>query len=167
MIFSEYPTAHPLYNTLHKKALGYFKDELNSVPMEEFVGLRPKCYAFKHTGKVKGNVLKHSDPVEKITAKGVKRKITENRLYFHHYLDAFKNFHSFVVKQNLISFTKHTVRTIHQRKIGLTAFDTKRWLCDVTIHTHSHGHYYARMVNGNNAFISSMVTDAIKRLKQD
>ena len=36
-------------------ALGFFKDELNSIPMEEFVGLRRKCYAFHCTGEVKKN----------------------------------------------------------------------------------------------------------------
>ena len=35
--FSEYPLDHPLYNTSNRKALGFFKDELNSVPMREFV----------------------------------------------------------------------------------------------------------------------------------
>ena len=50
--FCEYPKDHPLYSTSNKKAFGYFKDELNSVPMEELVGLRPKCYAFKCTGKI-------------------------------------------------------------------------------------------------------------------
>ena len=82
-------------------------------------------------------------------------------------LDALKNFQSFVCKQNLISSTTHTVRSVHQRKIGLTAFDTKRWLCYDTIHTHSHGHYYASMVNNNTAFVSGMVDEAIKRLKSD
>ena len=138
--FSEYPLDHPLYSTPpppNKKALGYFKDEVNSVPMEEFVGLRSKCYAFKHTGKVAGNKLLYVNPVEKKTAKGVKRKVKDEHLHFSHYLDAFRNFHSFVCKQNIISSTAHTVRTIHQRKIGLPAFDTKRWLCDDTVHTHS------------------------------
>ena len=37
--FSEYPITHPLYNTSNRKALRFFKDELNSVPAEEFVGL--------------------------------------------------------------------------------------------------------------------------------
>ena len=40
--FSEYSLDHPLYDTSNRKALGFFKDELNSVPMREFVGLRPK-----------------------------------------------------------------------------------------------------------------------------
>ena len=45
--FSKYPLDHPLYDTSNRKALGFFKDELNSIPMQEFVGLRPKCYAFR------------------------------------------------------------------------------------------------------------------------
>ena len=111
--FSEYPTTHPLYNTSNKKALGYFKDELNSIPMEEFVGLRPKCYAFRQTGKVAKNVVHHTNPSEKKTVKGVKRKVKDDHLHFQHYLDALKNFQSFVCKQKLITSTKHTVRTVH------------------------------------------------------
>ena len=35
--FSEYPLNHPLYDESNRKSLGFFKDELNSVPMQEFV----------------------------------------------------------------------------------------------------------------------------------
>ena len=105
--FSEYTTTHPLYNTSNKKALGFFKDELNSIPMEEFIGLRPKCYAFKHTGKVSGDKLVHSSTVETKTAKGVKRKVKDEHLHYNHYLDALRNFQSFVCKQNLITSTSH------------------------------------------------------------
>ena len=161
--FSEYPKDHHLYSTSNKKALGYFKDELDSVSMEEFVGLRHKCYAFKCTGKVEKNTLQHSKPVEKKTAKDVK----DEHLHFQHYLDPLKNFHSFICKQKLISSTSHTVRSVHQRKIGLTAFDTKRWSCADTVHTHSHGHHYANMINVNDVFIRKMVDEAVKRLRTD
>ena len=43
---TEYPLDHRLYNAMNRKALGFFKDELNSVYMQQFVGLRQKCYAF-------------------------------------------------------------------------------------------------------------------------
>ena len=39
--FSEYSLNSPLYDTSNRKALGFFKDELSSVPMREFVGLHP------------------------------------------------------------------------------------------------------------------------------
>ena len=29
---------------------------------------------------------------------------------------------------------------MYTRKVGLPAFDTKRWLCGDSVHTHSHGH---------------------------
>ena len=55
--FSEYAFDHPLYSAVNRKALGYFKDRLNAVPMQQFVGLRPKYYAFRCTRKVICNNL--------------------------------------------------------------------------------------------------------------
>ena len=92
--FSEYPVDHPLYNVSNRKALGFFKDELHSVPMQEFVGLRPKCYTFLCTGKVGKNVLEHTRHVEKKTAKGVKRKVKDDHLHFAHYLGTLRSFKS-------------------------------------------------------------------------
>ena len=86
------------------------------------------------------NKVQHSRPVEKKIAKGVKRKVKDEHLHFTHYLDALHSFQTFVSKQNLNSSTAHTVCTVHQQEVGLPAFDTKRWLCEDTIHTHSHGH---------------------------
>ena len=85
--FSEYPLDHPLYNTSNRKALGFFKVELNSIPMREFVGLRPKCYAFHCTGEVKKNIIDLAKPIEKKTSKDVKRKVKDGHLNFSHYLN--------------------------------------------------------------------------------
>ena len=38
--FSEYPFDHPLYSATNRKALGFFEAELNSVPIQQFVGMR-------------------------------------------------------------------------------------------------------------------------------
>ena len=73
MISVNIPLNTLLMMHLNCKAVGFFEDELNSVPMREFVGLRPKCYAFLCTGKVDKNVLQHTRLVEKKTAKGVNR----------------------------------------------------------------------------------------------
>ena len=133
--FSEYPLDNPLYDTSNRIVLGFYKDVLSSVPMQEFVGLRPKCYAFLCTGKVDKNVLQHSRPGEKKTAKGVKDKVKDDHLHFTHYLDTLRSFQSYVCKQNLISSTAHIIRTAHARRVGLTVFDTKRWMCEDTVHT--------------------------------
>ena len=44
------------------------------------------------------------------------------------------------MKQNFIKTKSHTISTYHQTKVALTAFDTKRWICDDNIHTLAHGH---------------------------
>ena len=42
--FSEYPIGHFLQNNDNKKKIGKFKDELKGKTLEEFCGLRAKCY---------------------------------------------------------------------------------------------------------------------------
>ena len=84
--FSVYPLNHPLYDTSNRKALGFFKGELNSVSMREFVGLHPKYYAFLCMDKVDKNVLQHTKPVEK--------KVNDDHLHFAHYLDVLHSFKS-------------------------------------------------------------------------
>ena len=118
--------------------------------------------------KLINNILQHTHTVERKTAKCVKRKVKDEHLHFSHYLDAINNFHSFVCSQNLISTTAHTVRSVHQRKLGLTAFDTKRWLCSDTIHTHSYGYHDTTEFPDelrNDSFITCTVAEVIKRLK--
>ena len=92
--FSDYPLDHPLYSDTNRKAIGFFKDELNSVPMQRFVGQRPKCYAFLCTGKVSNNVHQHTNPEEKKTAKVVKGRVKDAQLHFTYYLHALNNFHT-------------------------------------------------------------------------
>ena len=75
------------------------QNELNSVSMRELVRLRPKCYAFLCSGKVDTSVLQHTRPVEKKTAKGVKRKVKDGHLHFAHYLDVLRSFKSYVVSK--------------------------------------------------------------------
>ena len=63
---SAYPKTHPLYSPINAKVIGKFKDETNSVPPEEFVGLRAKMYSLYVP-----NIEKES----KMTAKGIKKAI--------------------------------------------------------------------------------------------
>ena len=83
--FSEYPLDHPLYDASNRKALGFLKDELNSVPTREFVGLRPNCYAIHCTGKTDKNVLQHmcSKTITCILHMSV------SRISYHHLLTLF------------------------------------------------------------------------------
>ena len=46
--FSNYPINHQNYNITNKKVLRKFKDELNSLIITEFIGLKPKMYSFDY-----------------------------------------------------------------------------------------------------------------------
>jgi len=71
--FSDYPKEHPLYLAKNKKELGKFKDETNSVPIAEWVGLRSKLYSMKLVnGKTKE------------TLKGVKRSFVKKHISHEH-----------------------------------------------------------------------------------
>ena len=75
--FSEYPFEHPLYSTENKKVIGKMKDELNSIPLQEFIGLRPKYYSLLFEGKVKDNIFVHRNTTEKKTSKRIKKAVKE------------------------------------------------------------------------------------------
>ena len=76
--------------------------------MRKSVGLRPKCCAFLCRGKVDKNVLQLTRPVEKKTAKGVKRKVKDDHLHFEHYFDVLRRFKSYVCVRIQFILT-HTV----------------------------------------------------------
>ena len=139
--FSEYPYNHFLYDDFNKKAIGYFKDELNSLPLEEYVGLHSKCYSLKFHGEVKDNIVVHSSPVEKATAAGVKKHVKENHLRHQHYLKTLTTQRKHFVHQNNIVSKKHSLYTVNQTKVGLSAQDTKRYILSDGIRTLAHGHW--------------------------
>ncbi|KAK3731226.1 hypothetical protein QZH41_004694 [Actinostola sp. cb2023] len=76
---SEYPRDHVLHSTVNKKVLGKMKDETHGLPIEEFVGLRPKMYSLLFT--------ENNKPIEKKTAKGVAKHVTKHRIRHAHYRD--------------------------------------------------------------------------------
>ena len=75
--FADYPREHCLHNTLNKKFLGKMKDETHGVPIEEFVGLRPKMYSLLYT--------ENSKTVEKKVAKGIAKNVTKREIRHEHY----------------------------------------------------------------------------------
>ena len=83
--FSEYTHTHSPVSTTNKKLIGKFKDELNSLPLEEFIGLRPKCYSLKYSREVKNNTIVNTDPVEKQTPKGTKQSVKKRSSPRHHH----------------------------------------------------------------------------------
>ncbi|KAL4153484.1 hypothetical protein QTP88_001317 [Uroleucon formosanum] len=123
---------------IHKSQPGFFKVELKSIILKEFVSLRPKLYAYKTI----------DDTVEK-KAKGVKKYIIKNHMKFIDYieiLNAFINHRSVEKKQshrnmNFIQSNKHVVHSKTMNKLVLSANDDKRYIMNDGINTLAYGHY--------------------------
>ena len=139
--FSDYPRDHHLYDDCNRKKIGFFKDELNSIPLEEVVALRPKCYSLKYSGKVKDNTVVHRDLIEKKVAAGVVRTMKEEHLKHAQYLRTLQTRKRHFVTQNRITSKAHSLYTVNQTKVALCAVDTKRYILNDGIHTIAYGHY--------------------------
>ncbi len=133
--FSNYPKTHPLYSVVNKKLSGKFKDEMGGQPIVEFVGLRPKMYSYTFVEKERGDIE------EKKVAKGTKKSVKKRFLSHAFYMDTLSNLSRYVAVQNTIRSQGHIIRSLNTRKIALSAFDTKRWICNDGVATLAHGHY--------------------------
>ena len=80
--FSDYPRDHFLYSTTNKIVRGKMKNETSGKVIEEFVGLRPKMHSLLYTKRDENNVEKK---VEKKTAEGVAKYVTEQSIRHQHY----------------------------------------------------------------------------------
>ena len=138
---SDYPFDHPLYNKHNKKVIGKFKDELNSIALEEFVGCLPKCYSLRHTGKVEKNAYKDNERHEKATAKATKKYVRDRALTHDIYRSVIIDNAVIKVKQNTIQSKSHQLGTYHQHRTAVTPYDTKRYILNDNITTRAIGHH--------------------------
>ena len=79
--FSKYPPTPPLYKPeflKNKAQVGLMKDETAGVAIEQFVGLRPKMYAFKVVKVKPDGQLEYN---EKHRAKGIQKAQSANLRY--------------------------------------------------------------------------------------
>ena len=132
--------------------VGKFKNECKGQLMLRFVGLRPQLYSidyergahFECKNLVEKEVKEPSDTRvtrivldNKNTAKGVKAKI----LSFDNYEYCLSSLSPKRVYIKRIGSNLHRVFTYSTEKIELSAFDTKRSICDDGISTYVFGHW--------------------------
>ena len=125
--FSEYPLDHPLYSAMNRKALWFLQGRT------EFGAYATVCWSASIMLRCSCTPTQWRRRQQRVSNAGW-RMLTCSL----HTVDALNNFHTLLCWQNLIKSTLHTARRVHMCKVGLTAYDTKRWLCDDTIHTHGH-----------------------------
>ena len=136
--FSEYPKTHELYDVTNMKVLGKMKDETKGLPMVSYIGLRPKLYCLKHL-----NINKKTaeiEVVDQIKGKGLTETVRKNQLTFADFEKCVEDRKVKTVVQRTIGSDHHHLYTYEINKIGLSAADDKRWICDDGISTLAHGH---------------------------
>lgn len=116
----------PLAN---KKLPGLMKDENNGCIMTEFVGLRSKMYSFTTEG---GGLVKK--------AKGVSESVVKQRISFNDYLKCLKTKIILTASQYQIRSQLHSVFSMKQIKIALSANDDKRYILPNGVDTLPWGH---------------------------
>ena len=132
MDFSDYPENHPLHNKVNKKKLGYLKDEMNGMIIDEVVAVKSKLYAIKYGTK------------EKLTAKGVQKATVRDEINFDDYKNCLFNQRFFKHSNYRLQSKKHQISSIRLDKISLSPLDDKRYILDDGVKTYAFGHYLAK-----------------------
>jgi hypothetical protein len=130
--FSNYAKDHYLYSEINRKKVGSIKDETGGIPIESFVGLRPKVYS-----------IKISDGTEIRKGKGVHNSIVKNKLTHEDYLNCLQNNERLYTAHHCIKSNSHQLHTKHVNKLSLSSLDDKRYLTS-NDNSYSYGHYEIR-----------------------
>ena len=106
--------------------------------MKEFVGLRSKCYSIL--------IQEPDGDKQKSTAAGVKMSVQKS---LHHdiYKQTLEKENDFYITQNLLKSNKHVNYSITQTRVGLTAYDDKRYLLPDGVYTRAYGHYLNKQMS--------------------
>ena len=125
--FSGYNVNSKYYNQENKKVIGKMKDELNGAPMQEFVGLRAKLYAYKY----------EDQQIKK--CKGVSSVAVRDIIIFDDYKQCLMERKVKSVGAYKIQSTLHQLETVYQNKVALSFYDDKRYLLD-NVNSLPYGH---------------------------
>ena len=120
----------------NNKVIGKFKDEANSEPILEFVGLRPKMYSFL---LLKDALDEQPVEVSKIRAKGIQRAAAE-KLRHQDFLRQLHEPEENYLPNRRIGSKLHKIFTYRAKKRGLCAYDDKRYIKENGIDTLAYGH---------------------------
>jgi hypothetical protein len=114
----------------NKKVIGKFKDETNGNPIKEIIGLRSKMYS-----------IKCHDDKQKAAAKGINKHVRNKELKHELYKRVLVEGGQTRSKMNIIKSTNHHIYTEQINKVGLCAYDDKRYILANGIDTLAYGHY--------------------------
>lgn len=136
---------HPLDDKAHDGRIGLFKDECKRRPMFEFVGLRPKLYAYRFSSK------EDDAKAVKLKAKGVKTSYVQTKLKFNDYKETlFTGNEPEKARFNIICGKRFQLYSTTVVKKSLSRDDDKRSILQCGIQTLPYGHYSLAVEDSNN-----------------
>ena len=108
---------------MNTNVLGLFKDELGGKIMTEFVGIRPKTYAYLINGY--NNCCYDKEKIINKKANGTKKCVIKRRLMFENYTDSLFNNKIILKSQQRFKSNHQKVYTEEVNKIVLSSDDYK------------------------------------------
>ena len=129
MDFSGYDKNHQCYGAT-KKVLGKFKDEVDGKIMTGFIGLRPKCYAFKI----------HGDDAEYKKCKGTAKNTVKRKIKYDDYNKVLETNEVIHRSFNSIRSKNHKIYSINTTKVSLNSYENKRYWTSA-LDSLAYGHY--------------------------
>ena len=130
MDFSGYDKNHKCYDATNKKVWGKFKDECEGKIMTGFIGLRPKCYAFKI----------HGDDKEYKKCKGTAKNTVKRKIKYDDYNQVLETNEVIHRSFNSIRSKNHKIFSINTTKVSLNSYENKRYWT-TSIDSLAYGHY--------------------------
>ena len=127
---SDYPENSPFYDNTNKKVIGKFKDECQSIPVAEFIGLRSKMYSY----------IKDNNQNNK-TAKGIKKNIIKKNITHENYKNVLFNNEQMHHTMKTIRSNKHQLGSYELNKVSLSCFDDKQYIKEDGINSYAYGHH--------------------------
>jgi len=135
--FSNYPPEHEVfdnetivYRMENRKKLGKMKDVQGGDIIIHVIAIRSKMYSFLTEAEY--NVKR---------AKGVPSKSLEKQVNHQDYCNCLYCSETTEVESSSIRNYKHDIYTIRGRKLALSSYDDKRYICDGKVDTRAFGHY--------------------------
>jgi hypothetical protein len=128
---SEYAKDHPLHSIINKKVLCKMKDETHDIPIQKFMGLRPKLYSILYT--------KNNNLVEKKTATGVNKLVAKKYIRHDNYKTCLFDKNQTKGSMNQIRSYGHEIYSIKLNKIALSPYEDKRFILEDGVNTLAQG----------------------------
>ena len=130
MDFSGCDKNHKCYDATNKKVLGKSKDECEGKIMTGFIGLRPKCYAFKI----------HGDDKEYKKCKGTAKNTVKRKIKYDDYNKVLETNEVIHRSFNSIRSKNHKIYSINTTKVSLNSYENKRYWT-TSVDSLAYGHY--------------------------